>query len=282
MSKHKRSVARQCEYCGKPFMTYPRGKETGRYCSRSCASFDRAPEINKRAGDKRRKPLVEKVCLQCGKVYYLKPMGQLSAGQKFCSQSCAGRYRFRDPKARSLQAAKIQARIRETGKWAWSGKKNPAAAERMRRENPMYDPVIREKARQALIGRTFLSRGGNGQLTSQQVALCQALGLPESAMEYAIPTRKAKGHFPSLPTVYKVDLAIPEMKLAIEVDGKTHKMKKWKFLDQRKTEILNFLGWTVLRFWNEEVDQDLNRCVRITLSTISKLKGTTTTSQTEY
>ena len=168
MSKHKRSVARQCEYCGKPFMTYPRGKETGRYCSRSCASLDRAPEINKRAGDKRCKPLVEKVCLQCGKVYYLKPMGQLSAGQKFCSQSCAGRYRFRDPKARSLQAAKIQARIRETGIWAWSGKKNPVAAERMRLKNPMHDPVVKEKARQALLGRTFLSRGGNGQLTSQQ------------------------------------------------------------------------------------------------------------------
>ena len=146
----------------------------------------------------------------------------------------------------------------------------------------MSDPKNVEKVKRALKGRTFLARGGNGTLTRQQKKLCQALGLPKSAMEYAIPTLKAKGHFPSLPTAYKVDLAIPEVKLAIEVDGKTHKTKKWKFLDQRKTEILNFLGWTVLRFWNKEVDQDLNKCVQITLSTISKLKGTTTTSRTEY
>jgi len=101
-------------------------------------------------------------------------------------------------------------------------------------------------------------------------------------MEYVIPTAKAVGHFPSLPPCYKVDLGIPEVSLAIEVDGKTHKTKKWKFLDRRKTAVLNFIEWTVLRFWNEEVDQDLNKCVQTVLSTISQLKETTTTSPTEY
>ncbi|WP_407936366.1 endonuclease domain-containing protein [Longilinea arvoryzae] len=100
-------------------------------------------------------------------------------------------------------------------------------------------------------------------------------------MEYVIATKKAQGLLPSLPPSYKVDLAIPEVRLAIEVDGKTHKLKKWKFLDQRKTAVLNQLGWTVLRFWNEEIDQDLNKCVQTVMSTISRLKGITTTSQTE-
>ena len=164
----------------------------------------------------------------------------------------------------------------------WEGTKRPEVAERMKLKNPMYDPEIKERVRQALIGRTFLSRGGNGQITSQQAALCQALGLSELAMEFVIPTAKAKPNFESLPPAYKVDLGIPEVKLAIEVDGRTHKLKKWKFLDRRKTAVLNFLGWTVLRFWNKEVDQNLNRCVQTVVSTISKLKETTTTLPTDF
>ena len=56
-----------------------------------------------------------------------------------------------------------------------------------------------------------------------------------------------------MPTTYKVDIACPEHMLAIEVDGKTHKTRKWKHLDARKTMVLRHLGWTVLRFWNHEV-----------------------------
>lgn len=276
MSKHKRSVERQCAYCGKTFLAYPSGKTTARYCSRSCASFNHSPEAKKKVADAHRKPMVKKICPECGRVFYLKPMGQSSAKQKFCSPGCNVRYRFRDPEVGRLYAERMW-----RGGNGWEGTKRPDIAERMRIKNPMYDPGVKERARQALVGRTFLSRGGNGQLTSQQIVLCQALGLPEPDMEFVIPTAQAKPHFESLPTSYKVDIGIPDVKLAIEVDGKTHKLKKWRFLDRRKTAVLNFLGWTVLRFWNEEVDQDLNRCVQTVWSTISRLKETITTSPTE-
>lgn len=104
-------------------------------------------------------------------------------------------------------------------------------------------------------GRTFLARGGNGQLTRQQEAVANALGLP---MEYAIPTKPVTQHFKSLPSCYKVDIADPARRLAIEIDGRTHNTKKWKFLDKRKTEVLNTLGWSVLRFSNQRVDSDLD------------------------
>jgi hypothetical protein len=108
--------------------------------------------------------------------------------------------------------------------------------------------------RAKLKGRTFLARGGNGKTTRQQEAIAQALGLP---MEYAIPTAPVAGQFPSLPPSYKVDLACPEKRLAIVVDGRSHNSPKWKFLDRRKTEILCALGWSVLRFSNREVDTNL-------------------------
>ena len=153
------------------------------------------------------------------------------------------------------------------------------AATRMRKKNPMHNPeTVAKMVKARHRNHTFLSRGGNGKLTRQQVAL--AALIEQSEMEHAIPTAPATGKFISLPSHYKVDIAIPDVKLAVEVDGKTHKTKKWKFLDQRKTEVLTSLGWTVLRFWNEEVDQDAKRAANIVMSTISKLKETTTISQT--
>lgn len=128
----------------------------------------------------------------------------------------------------------------------------------MKTNNPMSDPAIREKARQKLIGRTFLSRGGNGKLTPEQEAVAGALGLP---MEHPIPTSSVRHLFPSLPPCYKVDVACPASCLAVEIDGASHKLKKWKFLDARKTEVLNALGWRVLRFSNEQVRSDLTGVV---------------------
>ena len=241
MWKPKRVLEKTCLYCGKPFMTFRKGKSTARYCSASCASKGISPEARQKHNDAIRKPPVIKNCLECGKVMVLQPSGKKSAKRKFCSPSCAARYQFRDPKFRYETTARMRAKSKGT----------------------------------------FLSRGGNGQLTAHQKKLCEALGLPDSAMEYVILTTKARGYFQSLPNSYKVDLGIPEVRLAIEVDGKTHKDKKWKFLDRRKTAVLNFIGWTVLRFWNEEVDRDLENCVRTVMSTISKLKETTTTSPTE-
>jgi hypothetical protein len=141
---------------------------------------------------------------------------------------------------------------------AVTGMRRPDITERMRANNPMKNPESVEKMRQSLSGRTFLSRGGNGKTTVPQEMIAKRMNLQ---MEFAISTLGAKGVFPSLPSCYKVDLAIPEMKIAIEVDGKTHLRKNWIFLDARKTSILNHLGWSVLRFTNQEVLRDLDAVV---------------------
>jgi very-short-patch-repair endonuclease len=147
-------------------------------------------------------------------------------------------------------------------------------SKRMRENNPMSNMETRQKMINSLRGRTFLSRGGNGEYTKHQMMLHLATGYP---MEHPINTSEVKHLFQSVPNSYKVDLAEPSIKLAIEVDGKTHRLKKWKFLDKRKTEILNSLGWTVIRFTNEEVETSLSKCVKKIMSTTLKLKETTTT-----
>ena len=258
-------------------MAEPKGSHTARYCSRSCAGLDHTEEARKKIADAHRKPKVERTCLQCGKVFMVKSEGKVSANRKFCSRKCNAIYRVQDP-----EVARTFAENMWRGGNGWEGTKRPDMAERMRKSNPMANPEIRKKVSQILTGRTFLSRGGNGHITDQQEQLRVALGLPESALEFPIPTANAGKHFESLPSSYKVDLAIVEIKLAIEIDGRSHKEKRWEYLDQRKTAVLNYLGWTVLRFWNKEINQDLARCVQMVLSTISRLKETTITSQTEF
>jgi len=55
---------------------------------------------------------------------------------------------------------------------------------------------------------------------------------------------------------YIVDFYCNECKLAIELDGKFHSETERKAYDKARTSMLNELGVTVLRFWNEEVIKD--------------------------
>jgi hypothetical protein len=110
-------------------------------------------------------------------------------------------------------------------------------------------------------GRTFLSRGGNGTPTKQQILLHSIIG---GYLEYpiGIPS-EVKQYFNSPPNKYAVDIGLPEYQLAIEVDGKTHQTKKWKFLDKRKEEILSHLGWSVLRFTNKDIDDNPQKIAQV-------------------
>ena len=55
---------------------------------------------------------------------------------------------------------------------------------------------------------------------------------------------------------YVVDFYCNESKLVIELDGNFHTETETKEYDKSRTNLLNELGITVLRFWNEEVIKD--------------------------
>jgi hypothetical protein len=144
-------------------------------------------------------------------------------------------------------------------------RKNPnlgkKSSERMKKNNPMLNPKTVEKMKKKLKGRTFLSRGGNGKITPQQETIFNLLG-EGWVMELPILTKEYIGNQKSLPNSYKVDIGNSSLKIIIEIDGKSHTTKKWKYLDKRKTEILTSLGWKVLRFWNEEVTTNPMKCIQ--------------------
>jgi very-short-patch-repair endonuclease len=55
------------------------------------------------------------------------------------------------------------------------------------------------------------------------------------------------------PTHYKVDVAFPKKKLAVELDGASHNTIARQEQDAKKTNFLASLGWTVLRYANKRV-----------------------------
>ena len=77
--------------------------------------------------------------------------------------------------------------------------------------------------------------------------------------------------------IFTLDLAFPDVKLDVELDGGVHRIPSRRDADARRTQRLQELGWTVLRFSNQEVIRDMTRVREVIESTISKLKATQAT-----
>ena len=57
---------------------------------------------------------------------------------------------------------------------------------------------------------------------------------------------------------YFADFACRSAKLVIELDGATHSSLEEKAYDTRRDAFIRAQGWTVIRFWNSDVYDNLN------------------------
>ena len=72
---------------------------------------------------------------------------------------------------------------------------------------------------------------------------------------------------------YILDFACIEARLAIEVDGGQH--SEIQSQDNLRTAWLETQGWKVLRFWNNEVLQNIEGVLEIILNTLKADKSNT-------
>lgn len=191
---------------------------------------------------------------------------------RFCSKPCQSKYHEADQSYREVVGQKRKA-------WLTSG--NPKAVqeiERIRQLNPMSNKATVEKMIEVKTANGTLrqglgeNRGGNGTgLTVPQKRLFEVLE-PGWTPELAIPLG---GRFPGYPTNYKVDLGNQTMRLAIELDGRTHSSQEQKEKDKKKDIMLGSLGWTVLRFTNKMITDwmDLGMQMESYVSTTFKQHG---------
>ena len=199
-----------------------------------------------------RRKRVATTCSTCGVVFTLDGRQGLERARQprtYCSAECRH--------AAMSTAASRYAKIRA-----------PESSIRMRERNPMHTPGVKERvaaSRRATGDWAPSVRGGNGRgPTEPQKKLLDALGAGWG-VELAIPTSLPRGS--GYPTAYKVDLALPSAKMAVEVDGHTHNSPRQRALDRKKDECLRGLGWRVWRFSNRAAMDDTEGCVRTVTST---------------
>jgi very-short-patch-repair endonuclease len=58
--------------------------------------------------------------------------------------------------------------------------------------------------------------------------------------------------------MYILDFYAPDVKLAIELDGSSHNIKENKEYDKDREEYLKFKSVEILRFWNSEIEKNLD------------------------
>ncbi|RYG33752.1 DUF559 domain-containing protein [bacterium] len=91
--------------------------------------------------------------------------------------------------------------------------------------------------------------------------LAEALGWKTEAI---VRTAEVREKFDTpLPNHYKLDVADPERKIAVEIDGGSHTTLLAQERDARKQLALELLGWIVLRFSNRDVTERLEECVQM-------------------
>lgn len=209
-----------------------------------------------------RRKVVVLPCTGCGKPAAMSGAAGLQLarrGRAYCSEGC---------KLEVVRRISSETAARTNRKYA---------SERMRNRNPMAKSEVRRTqtaAMKAIAWRPKV-RGGNGRTTEPQRMLAEALGWPT---EVVVKTGARAAGREDLPNAYKIDIALEEMRIAVEVDGASHRTLLGKEQDARKTAFLEAHGWTVLRFWNSQVLKDLAGCVQTVMSTTSRSRATTTTS----
>ena len=57
---------------------------------------------------------------------------------------------------------------------------------------------------------------------------------------------------------YVVDFCCPSKKLAVEVDGGHHAEEFYQIKDREKKRYIKSQGYEVLRFWNSDIDDNLD------------------------
>ena len=69
---------------------------------------------------------------------------------------------------------------------------------------------------------------------------------------------------------YIADFACVEHKLIVEVDGSHHAEGEQLTHDEKRTIYLKEQGWTVLRFWNDDVLKDINNVCQHIISVLQE------------
>jgi hypothetical protein len=224
------------------------------FCLKKCGYLHRQSLRTEDWSPKKKRPEIP--CTICGKMSDLSDFryGQyLKTKRAYCGRACS----------RIYQAQISSITLTKTNlKYGYP---------HMARNNLVPTLEARKKSSETLKAKGHKPKvqGGNGKPpTEAEALLFSYLSDFGFVLQPSILTPRPKEK--QYPWCYKPDLGNFSIKLAIEADGTTHNGRKT--LDMKKDQCLNGLGWTVLRFKNQEILQNTTQVIQKIMSTISILK----------
>lgn len=175
----------------------------------------------------------------------LKAVGDAQRGKPKPSSTAAMLARWADPEKRARLSESLSRGQRQRFSRAEEREANRARVTALIRAGKM-----------SAYGR---GSGGNGrpptQSESEMLSRLEAEGF---VANHVVTTGKDRPK--GSPNSYKIDLAHPSKKIAIEIDGSSHRGRE--AADARKTFFLRSQGWTVLRFQVPfDFDEASRRCI---------------------
>ena len=105
--------------------------------------------------------------------------------------------------------------------------------------------------------KTEFARSLRKQLTPQERILWQLLR-NHSFYGYEFRRQYVIGE-------YIVDFVCREKKIVIEIDGGQHNTPEEIIYDKKRTEFLNSRGYKVIRFWNSDIDKNIDGVYKVLL-----------------
>ena len=209
------------------------------------------------------------VCQWCGKTVTKRRKIISGCVRRFCDRKCSADWQWSQPdyaKSKRIVTLKRDAASRANMQAMWN---KPGFRESVQKRakallsDSVTGPEIRrlsvEKIR-STIGFKHLY-GNSVRITKHARIIHERLcaELPDGLWQFelSIPTR-----FGQRPFWYGVDVASVKYMIAIEVDGSTHCRKDIKRIDAEKRKFLEDRGWSVLHFWNTEIDKDQDTVIR--------------------
>ena len=188
-------------------------------------------------------------CPMCGKEYSKRlslltwAVRQGNQTGMACSRHCGTRRRAVLTPEVFTQSGEKKRGVPATGKWAKGSVRGPLTDER----RAHLSKVLKAKGHKPLV------RGGNGTGMTPAEALL-ASTLEPLGFQWNLPIALGKGcRQAGYPPAYKVDFGCRARKLALEVDGQSHRLQARQEQDRKKEARLKELGWSVFRVANEAV-----------------------------
>jgi very-short-patch-repair endonuclease len=257
-------VVLACEICGKNFRLSPSTAKERKHCSRKCAAVAA-----------KKSHIFDAVCQNCGKEFRSRKSKTNTGKTKYCSKYCAFIGRKKEFIGPQHPAWKRTGRICGYCNTEFFSKNKTA-------KYCSIDCLRSDKKGKVveltcgLCGKIFykteaqIKPKGYGQFCSnscRQIFTCKTkFRKNPSSLEIKLIDALNKANLAyefqySIKNML-VDFAFPKNRLAVETDGKYwHTLPKVQECDRRKNAQLHKRGWTVLRFTEDEINQDVSKCV---------------------